>query len=159
VHGGERRYFHQYVGGNFRLDDLQAALLRVKLPHLARWTDQRRALADRYLRNLAARPGGLGLPPADPGCVWNQFVVRIPGGRRDALQAHLGARGIGCAVYYPLPLHLQECFASLGHRRGDFPHAEAACDEVQALPLYPGLAAEAVDRVSDEIVAFLGRGT
>lgn len=160
VHGGERRYYHEVVGGNFRLDEIQTAFLRVLLPHLPRWTDLRREIAARYRANLgdlAARSAALVLPPDDPGCVWNQFVVRVGDGRRDALAAHLSQRGIASAVYYPMPLHLQACFASLGHRPGDFPVAERACQEVLALPLYPEMPLAHVDTVSEEIGTFLGK--
>jgi dTDP-4-amino-4,6-dideoxygalactose transaminase len=154
VHGSERRYHHQMVGGNFRLDELQCALLRVKLPHLQRWADLRRAAADRYREALAGTPGGIVLPPADPGCVWNQFVIRVPGGRRDALLKRFTDKGIGCAVYYPVPLHLQECFASLGHRAGDLPVAEQACAEALALPIYPEIPAAHIETVAAEVRAF-----
>jgi dTDP-4-amino-4,6-dideoxygalactose transaminase len=154
VHGGERRYLHERVGGNFRLDELQCALLRVKLPHLERWTALRRAAAGRYRANLADLPGGITPPPDDPGAVWNQFVIRVPSGRRDALAKHLADKGIGTAIYYPLPLHLQACFAQLGHRPGDFPVAEQACQEVLALPLYPEIPTAHVDAVSEAIRGF-----
>ena len=153
VHGAERRYHHTDVGGNFRLDELQAAFLRVKLPHLPRWTAQRRAAADRYRLRLAG-VRGIDLPPEDPGCVWNQFVIRVPQGRRDPLARFLAEREIGSAVYYPVPLHLQECFRSLGHQAGDFPEAERACGEVLALPLYPEIPPADVDAVAAAIRAF-----
>jgi dTDP-4-amino-4,6-dideoxygalactose transaminase len=160
VHGGERRYYHEVVGGNFRLDEIQTAFLRVMLPHLPRWTDLRRQAATRYranLSDLAARVEGFSLPPDDPGCAWNQFVVRIAGGRRDALAEHLRDRGITTAIYYPVPLHLQKCFASLGHRPGDFPEAERACQEVLALPIYPEMPEAHLSRVCQEIEAFFGK--
>jgi dTDP-4-amino-4,6-dideoxygalactose transaminase len=147
THGAEQRYHHREVGGNFRLDELQAALLRVKLPHLERWTAARRAAAERYRQRLADAPGGLLLPPADPGCVWNQFVVQVPDGARDRLAAHLAERHISTAIYYPVPLHLQACFRDLGYAPGDFPHAERACAQVLALPLYPEIPEAAIDRV------------
>jgi UDP-2-acetamido-2-deoxy-ribo-hexuluronate aminotransferase len=127
------------------------------LPHLPRWTDLRRQVAARYRANLgdlAAKVEGLSLPPDDPGCAWNQFVVRVGGGRRDALAEHLRGQGIVTAIYYPVPLHLQKCFASLGHRPGDFPQAEKACLEVLALPLYPEMPAQHVDQVSEAIRSF-----
>jgi dTDP-4-amino-4,6-dideoxygalactose transaminase len=154
VHGAERRYHHTDVGGNFRLDELQAAFLRVKLPHLPRWTALRRAAAERYLHALADRPGGVGLPPADPGSAWNQFVIRVPGGRRDALAAFLAARDIATAVYYPVALHQQACFRALGHQAGDFPEAERATREALALPLYPEIPAADVDAVAAAVRAF-----
>jgi dTDP-4-amino-4,6-dideoxygalactose transaminase len=155
VHGSERRYYHALVGGNFRLDELQCALLRVKLPHLQRWAELRRSVAARYRDRLADAPGGIRLPPEDAGCVWNQFVIRVPDGRRDHLMQHLSNKGIGCAVYYPVPLHRQECFKDLGYAEGDLPIAERACAEALALPIYPEIPAAHVDTVAEEIHAFL----
>jgi dTDP-4-amino-4,6-dideoxygalactose transaminase len=151
AHGAAEKLHHLVVGGNFRLDELQAALLRVKLPHLQRWTARRRALAARYRTALAALP--LGLPPEDPGCVWNQYVVRVPRDR-DGLRAHLAARGVASAVYYPLPLHLQPALAALGHRVGDLPVAEQAAGQVLALPIFAELPDAAVDRVADAVRSF-----
>jgi dTDP-4-amino-4,6-dideoxygalactose transaminase len=153
-HGARGRHDHVALGGNCRLDELQAAFLRVKLPHLGRWTAQRRALAARYRTALAGAGVAVGLPPEDAGCVWNQFVVRIPGGRRDALAAHLASRRIASAVHYPRPLHLQPALAHLGHRPGDLPVAEQAAAEVLALPLYPELPEDAVARVAEAILEF-----
>jgi len=151
-HGAAVKHLHQAVGGNFRLDELQAALLRVKLPHLSRWTARRREIASHYRERLAELP--LRLPPPDPGCVWNQFVVRVPDGQRDRLRAHLARAGVDSAVYYPLPLHLQPAVSALGWRRGDFPEAERAADEALALPIFPELTAGEVDRVADALRAF-----
>ena len=160
VHGSKPKYYHHVVGGNFRLDTLQAAILAVKLPHLEAWADGRRRNAARY-NTLLAESGlisrGLVTPPAvSPRAhhVYNQYVVRAA--RRDALAAALGERGIGTAVYYPRPLHLQPCFADLGHGPGDFPHAERACAEVLALPVYPELPMSALARVVDAIRTFYG---
>jgi dTDP-4-amino-4,6-dideoxygalactose transaminase len=153
-HGARARHDHVAVGGNFRLDELQAAFLRVKLPHLPRWTARRRALAARYRESLAGLP--LRLPPADDGCVWNQLVVRVPGGRREALVAHLASRGVATAVHYPRPLHLQQALASLGHGPGDFPNAERAAAEALSLPLYPELADDDVARVAESVRDFYG---
>ncbi|MEO5768933.1 MAG: DegT/DnrJ/EryC1/StrS family aminotransferase, partial [Polyangia bacterium] len=130
THGARSKSDHIMVGGNFRLDELQAALLRVKVPHLAAWTAARRRLAALYETALREAGTPLVLPPPDPGCVWNQFVVRVPAAERDALQAHLAAQQIATAIYYPRPLHLQSCFASLGYQRGDCPIAEQAASEV-----------------------------
>ena len=143
-HGAEPKYFHSRIGGNFRLDTLQAAVLRVKLPHLAAWSAGRRANADRY-RRLFASAGladrvTLPVAPPDREHIYNQFVVRVP--RRDDVRARLSDAGIGTEIYYPVPFHLQECFASLGHRRGDFPHAEAAAESTIALPIYAELTEE-----------------
>jgi dTDP-4-amino-4,6-dideoxygalactose transaminase len=150
-HGARGKHHHVEIGGNFRLDEIQAAFLRAKLPHLPRWNERRRAIAARYRAALDGLP--LALPPADPGCVWHQFVVRVPG-RRDQLAAHLGARGVATAIYYPRPLHLQPALAWLGHRPGDFPRAEQAAREVLALPMHAQLTDEAVDRVSDAVRGF-----
>jgi dTDP-4-amino-4,6-dideoxygalactose transaminase len=143
--GASRKLVHTEVGGNFRLDELQAALLRVKLPHLAGWTTERVHIAAFYRERLARLP--IVLPPADEGCVWNQFVVRLPAERRDAVVESLQGKGIASAIYYPVPLHLQPAFAALGYRRGQFPHAELAAREALALPIFPGLGEERADRV------------
>jgi dTDP-4-amino-4,6-dideoxygalactose transaminase len=140
-HGAEPKYFHQRIGGNFRLDALQAAVLRVKLPHLPQWTARRRANADRYDALFAQNPAAsrVTLPVRAPERthIFNQYVIRLA--NRDAVRARLEALGIGTEIYYPVPFHLQECFAPLGHRRGEFPHAEAAAAEVLALPIYSEL--------------------
>ena len=143
VHGMEPKYHHHEVGFNSRLDALQAAVLRVKLRHLDAWTSLRRDVADRY-RNLFASHGleeMVGLPIERQGNfhVYNQFVIRVPAFLRDSLRDYLTARKIGSEIYYPIPLHLQVCFASLGHKPGDFPHSEAAARETIALPIYPEL--------------------
>ncbi|MFO0685308.1 MAG: DegT/DnrJ/EryC1/StrS family aminotransferase [Sandaracinus sp.] len=166
VHGGERRYFHQTIGGNFRLDGLQGAVLRVKLPHLSKWMDARRANANLYDLLFLEEdvPEGSLTPPRriEPGHVYHQYVIRVrdpkkPGdpSRRDRLKAHLGDHRIGSEVFYPLPLHLQECFASLGYGPGSFPEAERAANEVLALPIHPYLSQSDVERVVSEIGAFL----
>jgi dTDP-4-amino-4,6-dideoxygalactose transaminase len=150
--GAKPKYHHPAVGGNFRLDEIQAAVLRVKLPHLFYWSERRRQIAARYRAALFGTP--IGLPPEDPGSVWSQFVIRVSDGRRDALASHLKSKRIATAIYYPEPLHLQPCFAHLGYRPGHFPHAERACSEVLALPIYPELGEEAIDRVVDAIRSF-----
>jgi len=156
VHGATAKNRHEVLGGNFRLDELQAALLRVKLPHLPRWTERRRQIADHYRQRLSAvaDAGAIELPPPDPGSVWNQFVLRIRDRARDPLRQHLAARGIATAVYYPTPLHLQPALAHLGLRAGAFPQAERAAREALALPIYPELPLAAADRVAATVAAF-----
>jgi dTDP-4-amino-4,6-dideoxygalactose transaminase len=141
VHGARPKYHHALVGGNFRLDTIQAAALLVKLPHLDRWSERRRAIAARY---DTALPGPAAVYGREHH-VYNQYLIRSPA--RDALQKHLAAQGIDTAVFYPVPFHLQECFRSLGHRRGDFPHSEAAAAETLALPIYPEMTAAQQDHV------------
>jgi dTDP-4-amino-4,6-dideoxygalactose transaminase len=153
VHGADRKNHHVDVGGNFRLDALQAALLRVKLPRLSAWTAARRRAAARYRAGL--RDTGLGLPPDDPGCVWNQFVVRVPEGR-DRMLAELSRAGVASEVYYPTPLHLQPALRALGHAPGQLPIAERACAEVLALPIHPSLADASIERVITAVRASLG---
>jgi dTDP-4-amino-4,6-dideoxygalactose transaminase len=157
VHGSKPKYYHRMVGGNFRLDALQAAVLRVKLQYLSCWTEARRSQADRY-RRLFAAPGLLAwvsLPEDTPGHIYNQFVIRCP--QRDRLRVFLRERGVETEVYYPHPLHLQECFQSLGYRQGDFPAAEAAAHESLALPVYPELTEDQQQYVVDQIREFYER--
>ena len=141
THGMEPKYYHHLVGANFRIDAMQAAVLRVKLPHLSAWTAGRQRNAARY-RALFADAGvqDVSLPVEAPNRthIYNQFVIRVP--RRDQLKAHLDARGIGTEIYYPVPFHLQECFRDLGYRPGAFPVAEAQAKDSLALPIYPELA-------------------
>jgi len=145
------------VGGNFRLDSIQAALLRVKLPHLETWTEQRVERAERYHRKLESMPLGLPLPAGKRYHVYNQYTVRVQGGGRDALKEHLGASGVGSRVYYPKPLHLQPCFAHLGYKVGDLPEAERAALEVISLPVFPDLTKAQQDRVVEAVgECFLG---
>jgi dTDP-4-amino-4,6-dideoxygalactose transaminase len=157
-HGMQPKYWHHAVGGNFRLDALQAAVLRVKARRLAEWTEARRRNAARY-RQLFAEAGlsEVVLPVEAPGRdhIYNQFVVRVPD--RDRLRAWLSERGIGTEVYYPVPFHLQPCFADLGWRAGDFPHAEAAARETLALPIFGELTPAEQERVVGAIAAFYGR--
>jgi dTDP-4-amino-4,6-dideoxygalactose transaminase len=156
VHGGTSKYHHRVVGGNFRLDALQAAVLRVKLTYLDGWIKARREAAHRY-RMLFGQRGleEVILPEDAPGHTYNQFVIRCQ--RRDDLQRFLTAHGIGSEVYYPVPLHLQPCFADLGHRDGDFPEAEAAARESLALPMYPELTDVAQQYVVEHVGEFYGR--
>jgi len=147
MHGETQRYHHKLVGGNFRLDALQAAILHVKLPYLDGWAKARRKNA-REIQKLFTKfrgkgydDGGIAFPHETPGRshVYNQFVVRVARGRRDALKEKFAERKIGCAIYYPIPLHLQECFAYLGGKAGDFPEAEKAAKETLAVPVFPEL--------------------
>ena len=149
VHGAERKYYHRLVGFNSRLDALQAAVLRVKLPHLDAWSDGRAANAARYRELLAG--ANVVTPVARPHCrhVYNQYTLRVP--ERDAVMAGLKERDIGCAIYYPVPLHLQDCFASLGYKEGDLPVAEQAAAEVISIPVYPELTAEMQQHVADTV--------
>lgn len=160
AHGATLKHHHPLVGGNFRLDALQAAILRVKLPHLEGWTAMRRENADHYgaLFAEAGLPSELLLPPraVEVGHVWNQYVIRTS--RRDGLQAHLERRGIATAIYYPVPLHLQRCFAESGHKNGAMPEAERAAREVLALPISPELGEAGLRRVAHEVVAYLRAG-
>ena len=141
VHGGKPKYFHAVIGGNFRIDELQAAVLRVKLKYLDGWTQGRQRNAAYY--DAALANAGLGTNLSTPSAasgqrhIFNQYVVRVR--NRDSLKARLAERGIGTEIYYPLPLHLQKCFAYLNHGAGDFPHSERAAEEVLALPIYPEL--------------------
>ncbi len=155
-HGMEPKYHHALIGGNFRLDAIQAAVLRVKVPHLAGWTDGRRANAARYRQLFAEAELGdiVRLPSERPDRfhVYNQFVIRVPD--RDGLKAHLDAAGIGTEIYYPVPFHRQACFAHLGYRPEDFPHAEQAAAEVLALPIYPELTAAQQQLVVEQIAAY-----
>jgi dTDP-4-amino-4,6-dideoxygalactose transaminase len=158
-HGAEPKYIHKRIGGNFRLDALQAAVLRVKLPHLSRWTEMRRRNAQRYATYF--RDAGIDrevtLPIEPDGFthIFNQYVVRLAG--RDAVRARLAAAGIGTEIYYPVPFHRQECFASLGYSPGAFPVAEQAASTSVALPIYGELSAEQQQAVVTVIAGALGR--
>jgi dTDP-4-amino-4,6-dideoxygalactose transaminase len=170
MHGMDPKYYHPYIGGNFRLDALQAALLAVKLPRFNGYTEARRRNAALYTERLAALPGvkiagaiegepRLVLPATlpDNGHIWNQYTLRVLGeGRRDALRAHLTAKGIGSEIYYPLPLHEQACFAHLGHQPEDFPVAHGLAGEVISLPIYPELPPGQLEQVCAAVGEFLG---
>ncbi len=160
-HGMEERYFYHFVGGNFRLDEIQAAVLNIKLPHLNNWSAARRAVADRYRAEFTGRglTGTIQLPAESYRAsglenhhIYHQYVIRTP--RRDALRQHLTEREIGNAVYYPLGLHQQDCFSALGYREGDLPETERAARETLALPIYPELSSEAQAEVVDAVAAF-----
>ena len=151
VHGEDQRYYHSIIGGNFRLDALQALVLDIKLRHLEGWVAQRRAHAARYDELLA---GVVQTPKISPGnvSVYNQYVIRAP--QRDELQKYLAQKQVGTAIYYPVPLHLQKCFAYLGGREGDCPAAEQVSQEVLALPVYPELSDEQIEYVANGIREF-----
>ena len=160
-HGMEVRYYHKYVGGNFRIDAIQSAVLQVKLPHLDPWSKGRRTRAARYRTLFSAQKLERWLTaPTEPWKatrlpnhhIYNQFIVRSP--RRDDLRAYLGAAGISTEIYYPLPLHLQECFQDLGYKAGDFPESERAALETIALPIFPELTDAQQDYVVEKIAAF-----
>jgi dTDP-4-amino-4,6-dideoxygalactose transaminase len=154
-HGAEQQYFHRTVGGNFRLDELQAAVLSVKAPHLEAWTAARRRNAARYraLFEAAGLLDRVTMPVESPAGIhiYNQFVIRVPS--RDRVKERLASNGIGSAIYYPVPFHFQECFAGLGYPAGAFPHAEAAARETLALPIFPELS----EAQQAHVVATIGR--
>ena len=172
VHGSKPKYYHKYSGVNSRLDALQAAVLRVKLPHLEDWHDARRrnaALYDKLFTGAHAcdsstplSKGGFQLRTPkraeDPARhIYNQYCIRVPGEHRDKLREHLTGNDIGTEVYYPVPLHMQECFNSLGCKQGELPHTEAAAHETLALPIYPELTSDQIEYVATTIVDFLTR--
>jgi dTDP-4-amino-4,6-dideoxygalactose transaminase len=159
VHGMDPKYYHPYLGWNARLDALQAAMLRVKLPHLDRWIGMRQAAAQRYDGLIEEQHLGhyLERPAVRPQRrhTFNQYVVRVARGERDALVRHLKGEGIGCEIYYPLPLHMQACLHHLGYGPGDFPASEEASRCVLALPVYPEISAEQQQRVIASCAAFV----
>jgi dTDP-4-amino-4,6-dideoxygalactose transaminase len=151
-HGSTQRYYHDEIGFNYRMEGFQGAVLGVKLPHLAKWTERRRAIAKIYGELLSETP--LQLPRQAPFAesVWHVYAVRHP--RRDELKKFLEANGVGSAVHYPIPLHLQKAYASLGYKPGDFPLAEKAAREVLSLPIYPEMTDKQVQRVTDVVKEF-----
>jgi dTDP-4-amino-4,6-dideoxygalactose transaminase len=154
-HGAKPKYFHSLVGTNSRLDALQAAILRVKLKHLDRWSEQRAKNAALY--NALFEGSRVGRPYHDPRTrhIYNQYVIRVPD--RDELKKHLTERNIGCEIYYPVPLHLQKCFAHLGYKAGDMPHSEQAALETLALPIYPELTEDMIRHVAHTVREFVDR--
>ena len=156
VHGGKPKYYHAFIGGNFRIDELQAAVLNVKLPHLDAWSTGRQRNAAFY--DAAFQRSRLGeavhAPHAAAGVrhIYNQYVLRVRD--RDALRAHLAGAGVGTEIYYPVPLHLQQCFAYLGGKAGDYPQSERAAAECVALPIYPELTETQLQYVVDSVAAF-----
>jgi dTDP-4-amino-4,6-dideoxygalactose transaminase len=157
AHGSKPKYYHKLVGGNFRLDALQAAIVNVKLPYLDSWAAARQQNAERYRQlfeetGLASR---ISLPTTrhlTPSSIYNQFIIRVP--RRDELKAYLKERGIGTEIYYPVPMHLQQCFANLGYKVGDMPESEKAAAETLALPIYPELTDQQQRYVVETIAQF-----
>jgi dTDP-4-amino-4,6-dideoxygalactose transaminase len=157
VHGSQPKYFHKWVGINSRLDAIQAAILLVKFRHLERWTEERQKRAKRYqslFQHLLSSIDGLQLPTIqyENRHIFHQYVVRVP--ERDRLRQFLTEEGIGTDIYYPLPLHLQDCYAFLNHQKGDFPNSEKASEETLALPIFPELTEEQQTIVVDRIIAF-----
>jgi dTDP-4-amino-4,6-dideoxygalactose transaminase len=152
VHGSDRRYYHDIIGGNFRMDGFQGALLNIKLPHLSSWTERRQAIAGRYLTGI--KLAGIQMPeqPAYGKSVFHQFTIRHP--RRDALREHLAQREVGTDLIYPVPLHLQKCYAGLGMQRGSFPVAEKAAETCVSLPIFPELTDAQVEHVIAMINSF-----
>jgi dTDP-4-amino-4,6-dideoxygalactose transaminase len=160
VHGGKPKYYHALIGGNFRLDELQAAVLNIKLEHLDAWSAARQKNAAFYDAAFARAPGcaAVARPALTPRArhIYNQYVIRVPG--RDALRERLAAVGVGTEIYYPVPLHLQQCFAYLGGKAGDYPQAERAAHDTLALPIFPELTDVQLQYVVDMIAAHM-RGT
>ncbi len=152
-HGQGARYYHEFVGGNFRLDPIQAAALLVKLPYLDQWSQARRDNAAYYNEKFEGTP--VRTPHISPDCIsiFNQYCIRVP--RRDDVVAHFKNQNIGCAIYYPVSLHLQKCFEYLGGKPGDFPHSEKASKEIMALPVYPELTDEMKDTVVEGVLSRL----
>ncbi|MGB7533669.1 MAG: DegT/DnrJ/EryC1/StrS family aminotransferase [Halobacteriota archaeon] len=159
MHGAKPKYYHHVVGYNSRLDTIQAAILSAKLNHLEEWTDRRRDNAMFYSNALEdITDDKLELPQIAEGRkhIFNQYTIRVKNGKRDNLKEFLEGQGIGTAVYYPLPLHLQPCFSFLGYKKGDFPAAEKASKEVLSLPVYPELRKEEREHIIDKILEFFG---
>jgi dTDP-4-amino-4,6-dideoxygalactose transaminase len=156
VHGGKPKYYHSFIGGNFRIDEIQAAVLNVKLKHLDDWTEGRQDNAAFYDGAfMQARIGeAVQTPRGIPGArrIYNQYVIRVR--ERDRLRAHMATAGVGSEIYYPIPLHLQKCFEYLGYKAGDFPHSEAAAAETLALPIFPELTETQLQYVVDTIANF-----
>jgi len=156
VHGGKPKYYHAFIGGNFRIDELQAAVLNVKLAHLDAWSAARERNAAIYDAGFAVAELGerVRTPQRSPGVrhIYNQYVIRAH--ERDGLRAHLAGAGIGTEIYYPVPLHLQRCFAYLGYRSGEFPESERAAHETLALPIYPELSEAQLRHVVESVAQF-----
>ena len=155
-HGSKPKYYHKFIGGNFRLDPIQAVVISVKLKYLEQWTEARRANAAWYDGKFAGCDK-IVTPCVEPHnrMIYNQYVLRIPG-KRDAVEAALNAKKIGNAIYYPVPLHIQQCFADLGYKEGDLPHSEQAAKEVLAIPIYPELTPAQKDEVVKAVLEAVG---
>ena len=151
-HGSKPKYYHKFVGGNFRLDPIQAAVLLVKLSHLDSWSEARRNHAAIYNKMFAGSQIVTPFIHPDGVSIYNQYVIRVA--NRDELVKHLKSEQIGNEIYYPLPLHLQECFADLGYKKGDLPESEKAAEQVLALPVYPELSQEQLEHVGKTILAW-----
>lgn len=151
-HGSTVRYYHDEIGYNYRMEGFQGAVLGVKLPHLAKWTQERQRVAKRYTELLKGTPLQLPHEADFAESVWHLYVIRHP--RRDELKKHLEDNGVGCAIHYPIPLHLQKAYAHLGHKKGDFPVTEKAAQQCLSLPIYPGLTDAQIARVVDVIKKF-----
>ena len=149
-HGSDPKYYHSFIGGNFRLDAIQAAVLLVKLRYLDSWSEARRRNADAYNRLFAGSPIVTPWVHPDTISIYNQYVIRVP--KRDELVSHLKSLQIGHEIYYPLPLHLQQCFSDLGYKKGDLPNSERAAEEVLALPIYPELEPAQLEFVGNTIL-------
>jgi len=156
-HGSTQRYYHDEVGFNYRMEGIQGAVLAIKLKHLQEWTNQRRRVAARYSELLRDTPLQLPCETDTAQSAWHLYVVRHP--RRDELKKHLEAHQVGCALHYPLPLHLQKAYAHLGYKPGDFPVAEKAARECLSLPIYPELTEDQLLRVSEVVHGFFQGGT
>jgi dTDP-4-amino-4,6-dideoxygalactose transaminase len=158
VHGMEPKYYHKYLGWNARIDAIQAAILRVKLPHLEDWTMQRQTAAGRYddLIQASQLHRFMQRPTVMDECrhVFNQYVVRVPASERDSLLQHLKQNGVACEIYYPVPLHLQECLRHFDYRPGDFPISEEASRSVIALPMFPEITSLQQQRVIEVCAAY-----
>jgi len=156
THGGRKKYFHDVVGMNSRLDTLQAAVILAKLPHLDEWNGKRAAHAAFYNKAFAGTKVETPFKTNDTNHIYNQYTIRVPD--RDGLQAHLKEKGVGNAVYYPLPLHIQNCFRDLGYREGDMPESERAAEEVISLPVYPELTEDMQKYVVETVLDHVGAG-
>jgi dTDP-4-amino-4,6-dideoxygalactose transaminase len=154
-HGATQRYHHDEIGYNYRMEGIQGAILGVKLKHLAAWTESRRRVAKRYSQSLANTPLQLPLEPPGSSSAWHLYTVRHS--RRDELKKFLEEQEIGCAIHYPLPLHLQKCYAFLGYRTGDFPVSERAANECLSLPIYPEISDEQIDFICSQIHRFFSK--